>query len=170
MEIAAHELGLPLDDPARPLTVTGGLSFAGGPWNDYVTHSIATMAERLRAQPEAVGLVTANGGYLTKHAMGVYSATPPAAPFRHRNVQDEVDQLPSREVASGHDGPVTVESAVAMHGRDGAPEAATVAVLLDDGRRAWGSTTDADEMARIVTEETAGAAGHLDAEGRFRFA
>src|SRR5207302_7393816 len=33
VEVAAAELGLADDDPARPLTVTGGLSFAGGPWN-----------------------------------------------------------------------------------------------------------------------------------------
>ena len=43
-----HELGLGLD---RPLTVTGGLSFAGGPWNNYVTHSIATMARRAARGP-----------------------------------------------------------------------------------------------------------------------
>ena len=43
VEIAAAELGLGTD---RPLTVTGGLSFAGGPWNNYVMHSIATMAGR----------------------------------------------------------------------------------------------------------------------------
>ena len=41
----AAEIGLGLD---RPLTVTGGLSFAGGPWNNYVTHSVATMAGVLR--------------------------------------------------------------------------------------------------------------------------
>ncbi len=41
MQIAAAELGLPLDDPGRPLTVTGGLGFAGGPGNNYVSHSIA---------------------------------------------------------------------------------------------------------------------------------
>ncbi|MGJ3562032.1 acetyl-CoA acetyltransferase [Streptomyces sp. INA 01156] len=28
-----------------------GLTFAGGPWNDYVSHSIATMAARLRDAP-----------------------------------------------------------------------------------------------------------------------
>src|SRR4029077_19523522 len=65
VEISAHELGLGTD---RPLTVTGGLSFAGGPWNNYVMHSIATMAERLREAPGARGLVTANGGFITKHA------------------------------------------------------------------------------------------------------
>src|SRR5918993_1214690 len=58
VEIAAAEIGLGLD---RPLTVTGGLSFAGGPWNNYVRHSIATMARVLRADPGSVGLVTANG-------------------------------------------------------------------------------------------------------------
>ena len=51
VQVAAAELGLPVDDPARPLTVTGGLTFAGGPWNNYVTHSIATMAELLTANP-----------------------------------------------------------------------------------------------------------------------
>ena len=53
VQVAAAELGLPLGDADRPLTVTGGLTFAGGPWNNYVTHSIATMAERLVANPGA---------------------------------------------------------------------------------------------------------------------
>ena len=51
VQVAAAELGLPADDPARPLTVTGGLTFAGGPWNNYVAHSIATMAGLLTANP-----------------------------------------------------------------------------------------------------------------------
>ena len=53
VQVAAAELRLPLDDPQRPLTVTGGLTFAGGPWNNYVMHSIATMTELLRGNPEA---------------------------------------------------------------------------------------------------------------------
>ncbi|MFO7590340.1 MAG: hypothetical protein R6X23_05505, partial [Acidimicrobiia bacterium] len=43
-------------DP-RPLTVTGGLGFAGGPANDYPSHSIARMAEACRADPGSVGFV-----------------------------------------------------------------------------------------------------------------
>ena len=77
VQVAANELGLPPGDPERPLTVTGGLTFAGGPWNNYVTHSIATMAERLVANPGQRGLITANGGYLTKHSFGVYGTEPP---------------------------------------------------------------------------------------------
>src|SRR5947209_4861391 len=44
VQVAAAELGLRADDPARPLTVTGGLTFAGGPWSNYVMHSIRTLA------------------------------------------------------------------------------------------------------------------------------
>ena len=76
--------------------MTGGLSFAGGPWNNYVTHSIATMVGLLRADPGALGLVTANGGYVTKHTLGLYSTEPPADGFRWADVQDEVDTLPTR--------------------------------------------------------------------------
>ena len=166
VQIAAAEIGLGTD---RPLTVTGGLSFAGGPWNDYVTHAIATMAERLRSDEGSIGLVTANGGYLTKHSMGVYSTTPPPAPWRHAHPQDEVDALPSRELAAEVDEPVSVEAGTVMHDRDGAPERATISGLLADGRRAWGSTTDGAAMARFLEEETVGAAGRIDPTGAFTF-
>ena len=166
VQIAAEELGLSTD---RPLTVTGGLSFAGGPWNDYVSHSIATMVERLREQPGARGLITANGGYLTKHAMGIYSAEPPAQPFRHANPQAEVDARPRRELDESVDGPVEVESAVVTFDRGGAPSHALVACLTPEGRRAWGATTDPDAMARFTTVETAGDPGTLDPAGAFHF-
>jgi len=55
-----------------------------------------------------------------------------------------------------------------MHDRASHPERATVSGLLADGRRAWGATSDAEAMARITTEETSGAAGHIDATGGFR--
>ena len=95
--MAANELGLPTGDPGRPLTVTGGLTFAGGPWNNYVTHSIATMAERLVANPGQRGLITANGGYLTKHSFGVYGTEPPTHEFRWEDVQSVVDREPTRD-------------------------------------------------------------------------
>src|SRR3546814_676544 len=96
VQIAASELGLGL---GRPLTVTGGLSFAGGPWNNYVMHSIATMAGVLREDPETFGLVTANGGFITKHAFGVYSTRPPAPPSPHRPLQAEAPALPRPALA-----------------------------------------------------------------------
>src|SRR5207253_1302535 len=73
--LTAAMLGIPLDDP-RPLTVTGGLPWFGGPGNNYATHAIVALVERLRAARDAFGLVHANGWHLTKHALGIYGGAP----------------------------------------------------------------------------------------------
>jgi acetyl-CoA C-acetyltransferase len=150
VQIAAAEIGLPIDRPAeRPLTVTGGLSFAGGPWNNYVTHAIATMAGVLRDDPGAVGLVSGNGGYVTKHALGLYAATPPASGFGWADVQDELEPLPRRELAEDPDDTATIESWVVQHDRNGEPQRALAACLLEDGRRAWASSEDDDAVGEL---------------------
>ena len=133
VQVAAAELGLGID---RDLTVTGGLSFAGGPWNNYVTHSIATMLGVLREDPGAVGLVSANGGFITKHAFGVYSTEPPAGGFRWEEPQAEIDAsfTPTPVASPDHEGPVTVEGYTVMHDRDGSPELGIAAVRTDRRR------------------------------------
>ena len=40
------------------------------------------MTNRLRADPGAYGMCTANGGFVTKHAIGIYSSEPPADGFK----------------------------------------------------------------------------------------
>lgn len=89
--LAAEALGI--DWRVKDCTVTGGLPFFGGAGNNYSMHAIATMAERLRADPDAYGLVLANGGYLSKEAAGVYSARPRAdwKPPRSDDIQAEID-------------------------------------------------------------------------------
>ncbi|HZT65891.1 MAG TPA: acetyl-CoA acetyltransferase [Acidimicrobiales bacterium] len=164
VQVAAAEIGLAED---RQLTVTGGLTFAGGPLNNYVTHSVATMAGVLRSDPGSVGLVTANGGYLTKHAMGVYSTEPPPAGYRWDDVQPQVDAEPTRESVDEHEGAVEIEAYTVMHGREG-PEKALVACLLPDGRRAWGNTTDADTMVAMTKDEFIGRPAQLAASGEVR--
>lgn len=152
VQVAAAALGL---DEGRPLTVTGGLTFAGGPLNNYVMHSIATMAERLRADGGAKGLVTANGGYLTKHAFGVYSTEPPARPFRHADVQAEVDATPTREALENYSGPIETESYVVMYGAEG-PDTAYVAGRVPSGERVWATTRDPEVMVAMTREEFCG--------------
>ncbi|MEM7730680.1 MAG: hypothetical protein AAF311_15670, partial [Pseudomonadota bacterium] len=71
---AMRVLGLQVGD--QPLTVTGGLPFFGGPGNNYSLHAIAEMHQRLRGT-EKVGAVYANGGMMTKHAVGRYGGHPP---------------------------------------------------------------------------------------------
>ncbi|AKK28066.1 acetyl-CoA acetyltransferase [Mycobacterium sp. EPa45] len=166
VQVAANELGLSTDDPQRPLTVTGGLTFAGGPWNNYVMHSIATMAGLLRADPAAFGLITANGGFLTKHSFGVYSATPPPAAFRWEDVQPEVDREPTRTAVVEYDGEGTVESWTTPFDRDGRPEKAFLAVRTPDDARAMAVIDDAAAAAVTVAEDIAGAKVRVHADGR----
>ena len=165
VQIGARAVGLPLDDPAR-LTVTGGLGFAGGPGNNYVTHAIAAMAQRLRADPGALGLVTGLGWYVTKHAVGLWSSAPPKGGFRYSCPQEEVDALPQRTPASGYEGDATVETYTVVHDRDGRPELGIVALLTPDGHRAWGNTTDDDAMAGLMEREGCGRPAKLTADGR----
>lgn len=165
VQVAAGELGISQD---RQLTVTGGLTFAGGPLNNYVTHSVATMATVLRSDPGSFGLVTANGGYLTKHAIGVYCTEPSAAGFRWQDAQAEVDATPTRAALDDHDGPVEIEAYTVMHGHDG-PDKALVACLGPEGQRAWANTTDPDVMNAMVTEEFIGRKARLHRGGNLTF-
>jgi acetyl-CoA C-acetyltransferase len=165
VQVAAAELGL---DEQRPLTVTGGLTFAGGPLNNYVMHSIATMVETLRANDHDKGLVTANGGYLTKHAFGVYSAIPPAQPYRHEDLQEEADRAPRREAVANYDGPITTEAYTVMYGADG-PKTAYVAGLIPSGERVWASSTHPDILSAMTVEEFCGRPAHVDGQGTVQY-
>lgn len=161
VQVAAGELALP---PDRALTVTGGLTFGGGPMNNYVMHAIARTAELLRARPGAWGLVTGNGGNLSKHSFGVYSAAAPEQPFRHANLQAEVDKTPSREAVVDWEGLVTIESYVVMYGPEG-PAVAHVACLLPDGRRTWANAGDPDLLVAMTREEFCGRPARVDGRG-----
>lgn len=165
VQVAAAELGLPIGDASRPLTVTGGLTFAGGPWNNYVTHSIATMAERLAAAPGQRGLITANGGYLTKHSFGVYGTEPPTHEFRWEDVQSEVDALPTRAAVLDWSGVGTIETWTTPVDRDGNPEKAFLAVRTPEDARVLAVISDPSEAQATVTEDIAGARVRVHHDG-----
>ena len=160
VQIAASEIGLSED---RQLTVTGGLPFAGGPLNNYVMHSIATMAGVLRAHPGEIGLCSANGGYVTKHAIGVYSTEPPANGFRHADVQAEVDRTPTREVTGEHVGAATVEGYTVMHDHTG-PVEALIAALTPGGVRTFARSRDRAAMDALIASDLVGAPIEVDAD------
>ncbi|GFG75949.1 acetyl-CoA acetyltransferase [Mycobacterium botniense] len=164
VQIAAAELGLAVDDPVRPLTVTGGLTFAGGPWSNYVTHSIATMAELLVSHPGRYGLITANGGYLTKHSVGVYGTRPPSE-FRWEDVQPAIDREPTRQAVIEWDGVGMVESWTAPFNRDGQPEKAFLAVRTPEDSRTLALIADPASAAVTVREDIAGAKVAVNPDG-----
>jgi acetyl-CoA C-acetyltransferase len=165
VQIAAAELGLPVDDPGRPLTVTGGLTFAGGPWSNYVSHSIATMAELLAQHPGRHGLITANGGYLTKHSFGVYGSEPPPTAFRWDDVQEAVDRQPTRQAAVAWEGVGTVEAWTTPFNRDGFAEKVFLAVRTPDDMRALAVIPDAAAAEMTVGDDIAGAKVLVQSDG-----
>ena len=151
VELALRSLGLngPVGGDDRPLTVTGGLGFAGGPGNNYTTHSIAAMVDACRRDPGSVGLVTALGWYVTKHSVGVYSTDAARGRVRRRRSVGHPGHrrcAPRREPALLVDGEVVVEATSVIFERDGIPSLALLTALAPDGRRALANTRDRGAM------------------------
>ena len=173
VQIACAEMGISQDDP-RGLTVTGGLPYFGGPGNNYVTHSIAQMMDEVRAKPGSVGMVTANGNYVTKQSAGIYSTTPPSRPFAPKDpaiYQSPIDSDKGPAVAEVAEGHATVETYTVMHDRKG-PSYAIVFGRLGDGRRFIANTPDDPGLLQdMVDTDMIGEAGRVaHADGRNVFA
>ncbi|MQA63099.1 MAG: crotonase/enoyl-CoA hydratase family protein [Actinophytocola sp.] len=150
VQLAADALGLPVGDPARPLTVTGGLTFAGGPGNNYTSHAVANLVSRLRAEPETYGLATAVGWYMTKHAIGIYSAQPPRLAFRQIDAGLRMQRPPARRVLTDYTGPAVVDAYTVPYTRDREPEAAIVSALTPDGARVLLRSKDPEIVSAVL--------------------
>jgi acetyl-CoA C-acetyltransferase len=170
VQLGAKSLNLSLD---QQLTLTGGLSFAGGPWNNYVMHAIATMMIKLRQADNSStnGFIWANGGYATKHSFGIYSTTPPKDGYKHGSPQATIDKLDKRELATPEQaaslsaGKATIEAFTVMHDRNGQPETAIAATLLNDSRRAWATSSDPQVAKAFCSGEWVGQQVALDSAG-----
>lgn len=130
--LAAEALGI--DERTTPLTLTGGLPFSGGAGNNYSMHAIAAMAETLRADPGSFGLVLANGGFLSKEAVGIYSTAAPEnwAPVDHAPMQAEIDAEAAPERLE-EDATGTIESYTVGYAK-GRPSRAVVIARSEKGR------------------------------------
>jgi acetyl-CoA C-acetyltransferase len=135
IEAALGALGLEAGDP-RPLTLTGGLPYHGGPGSNYVTHCIANAFEWLRAGKGETALVHGNGYYLTKHAVGLYSRRPPEAPpVPDDTLQARLDTAASPvPVHESLAGPAQVVAYTVPFDRDGAARGGLVLAAGAGGR------------------------------------
>ncbi len=169
VEIACDELGIAKDDP-RGLTVTGGLPFHGGAGNNYVMNSIAAMVDKVREKPGSMGLVTANGGYLTKHAAGLYSTTPTEGEWQRvdpATYQAKIDAMPRPTVVEEANGHAVIETYTVLFGRSNEAEAAIVIgrlgdAVTDDAPR-FLALVNADQalLTRMTQSDFMGAAGSV---------
>ena len=162
VQSACDVLGIDAFDPVRIPTLTGGLTFGGGPGNNYTTHAIATMVSKLRNDSASQGLVTGLGWFATKHSWGTYAQTPPAQGFRWHDAQAEVDALPTCDYGVLK-GEVAVETYTVSHGRNVEARRLIVAARNDQGIRTWCHSIDPDLMKRAETEEIIGLFGTVHA-------
>ena len=149
VRVQQRELDLPLDGVP---TVTGGMAFAGGPFNNYTYQSTAALAGRLRADTAALGLISTVSGLLTKPGLAVWSATPPAAPVLIDDLRVEQPSVPVHDVDPG--GAITTVSSTVTYDGDGAPARAFVIGDAADGSgRVVRRTDDQAEIERVLGEE-----------------
>ena len=152
----------------RPLTVTGGLCFAGGPVNNYPTHAVAQMVHELRADPGSFGLTTALGWYATKHSAALWSTTPPTTSYKRVDpavTQAAVDAVPSVVQARAFAGTITVEGTSVAIERDGTPSVAIVVGLNDEGHRVVANTRQSAAMHAMCTEAWEGTTVEVRTDG-----
>ena len=169
VQMTRNALGIAEDDP-RPLTVTGGLAYHGGPGNNYCTHAIAETIARIRAEPDANALVSGVGWYMSKHSLGLYASRPPASGWRRVDacdLQAEIDAGPSVALAAQPEGAGRIETYTVMHDRDDRPVQGIVLGRLDDGRRFIANTpADPDLLNAMTDEEFLNRAGHVRSDGK----
>lgn len=165
VQLALDALGVRIDDP-RGVTVTGGLPYFGGPGNNYVTHAVATMVQRLREAPDQFGLVTGLGWFSTKHAAGVYSAKRPSGAWERTDPkadQAAIDAMVSPPFATEAEGTAAVETYTVAFSPSGDPDHAIVVGRLNgSGARFFANTPpDAGFLRAMCSEEFVGRPGRV---------
>jgi acetyl-CoA C-acetyltransferase len=153
VRLQLRELGI---DAARQLTVTGGMTFGGGPLNNYTLQSLVKMCEVLRAEPDEYGLVTAVSGIVTKFAGAVWSCRPPDADVALDDVSDEARAgTPLVDIDADYAGAATVAGYTIVHER-GAPSAAVAVVDTPAGARTVATSTNVDFATAMTRDEWIG--------------
>jgi acetyl-CoA C-acetyltransferase len=111
------------------------------------------MWQRLIDDPGTFGMCTANGGLLTKHAIGIYSTRVP----RSQPVPVEATySAPERQADPDYGGLAALEAFTVMYDVEGRPTRAFVACLTPHGQRVLVSTTAEQLMAQLLHEEPVG--------------
>ncbi len=138
---AIDSLGDPVRAPGE-YTLTGGLSFFGGPGNGYPLYSLAAMVEALRKDGSKPALVTANGGVMSKQAVGVYTASQPPCAWGGEIIKGY--QAKSVEIDDAPQGKARILT-YARPVVKGAMGAATLILEMETGARALAVLESADD-------------------------
>jgi acetyl-CoA C-acetyltransferase len=163
VRVQQRALGL---DPMGTPTVTGGMTFAGGPFNNYVFQSTAAVVQMLRAAPRELGLVTTVCGMLSKPGLAVWSCTPPptdAGGLVADLAEEALTATPTAPVADPDSdaakGPAVVVSFTVTYAADDPLTPARTAVVADrpDGHRVAATCEDGSIARAALAESLIGA-------------
>lgn len=168
-----------LRDGVAP-SVTGGLSFFGGPLGDFMSHAITAMTRVLRDGHADNGLLYGNGGYVTKHHAAVLLRQPPKqAPTNvelNAVVAAKRAGKPAITLLEEYEGPATVETYLLKYDGSGDPQSATIVARTPDGARTVATIHPHDYRAQALLingeREPIGLAGHIalvDGQMQWRF-
>lgn len=164
VEVACREMGIAEDDP-RPFTVTGGLPYFGGAGNAYTLMSVATMMDKLRANPGKRGMCTGNGWFLTKHSLGLYSTQAPEGDWAREPVsvlQGKIDAMPTLDLDEAPTGAGRIETYTVAHVGGKPPQGILIGRMLEtDKRFVAHMTANGDHVARLMQEDGIGMTGTL---------
>jgi acetyl-CoA C-acetyltransferase len=155
-------------DPARRVTQTGGMTFGGGPLNNFVIQALVKMVEQLRAAPGSHGLVSAVSGLITKQGASLLGPEPSRA-FVHEHVTDAAR---AAQATTSVDREATGAARVVSYtvGAIGsAPMGVALFLDLEDGRRTLRVVPDPELAQRGMREELCGQSVELGAGGAVRF-
>jgi acetyl-CoA C-acetyltransferase len=172
---ACHYLGLPIDG-TKKLTVTGGLPFFGGAGNNYSLHAIAEVITSLRNSGLRNALVVSNGGYLSKHSVGLYS-NKAIASWEARSSESNQRLLDSSErvsVVEKASGLAIIETYAAQHSRSNKTSGFIVGRMISNNERfmAVADSRDEETMRQLFDKQPIGKkinVTHKKAINYFRF-
>ena len=163
VRVQQRELGL---DPGGTPTLTGGMAFAGGPFNHFVLQSLGVLGRRLRDEPAELGLVTTVSGMLSKPGLAVWGAAPPEGRGGALRADLAAEAVAATEIVPVVDVPpaeptdARVVSFTVTYGGDTGLEPVRTAIVADlpDGVRTAATCEDADTARLAISEGLIGRA------------
>ena len=115
------------------------------------------MIEKLRSKPGSYGMVNANGWFLTKHGMGLYSTEPFFGDWNQildsSNFQNEIDKDIDKDFVEEANGQGKIETYTVVNSREG-PTKGIIIGRLETGKRFIANTRrDKDLLMKMMQNE-----------------
>ncbi len=153
-KMARRKLGL---GPDVEPSVTGGLSFFGGPLNVYMAHAASAMVRAIREGASA-GLLYGQGEFVTKHHALILAREPQDdGVLADARAQEKADACrgPAPPTDETPDGPATIETFTILHDAQGQPIQGVVIARMRSGARTLARipAAHADDLALLTNQD-----------------